>query len=301
MPVRALSREELIERGVSRHEAERMLVRASVESILEVYFERYRWVWIGLAFLLLVGMFIVLIWSEWVFEEHGQDPCDEPLASMLRILYLLFALHAFEREIIRYIFRYRMDRDGPTLPLRVIVFKRSVVLATLSWPLVATYMLATSKDCSRWLRLAVGVIAGYYALVASVLLVVRCLISLVLCMVSRGMMPMPRSPNAAPEDLISRLPTVPYDPAQFTDDVELGEAASERYSASCSICLDAFSAEQTISRTPCTAGRHVFHTECLRGWLTFARTCPLCRQDLSVAQNGNTAQGTGNSRAMLVV
>merc|ERR1711862_303648 len=53
---------------------------------------------------------------------------------------------------------------------------------------------------------------------------------------------------------------------------------------SCPICLEKFGPEQRITRTPCRANAnqqdHVFHTECLRGWLQRARTCPLCRLDL---------------------
>merc|ERR1712186_26886 len=47
---------------------------------------------------------------------------------------------------------------------------------------------------------------------------------------------------------------------------------------SCSVCLDDFDDKKLIVRTKhCD---HMFHKQCLQGWLQVNRTCPLCRLDL---------------------
>ncbi|XP_059652528.1 uncharacterized protein LOC132299748 [Cornus florida] len=43
---------------------------------------------------------------------------------------------------------------------------------------------------------------------------------------------------------------------------------------SCTICLEEFSDEQSITRMPCS---HVFHGDCITKWLNTSHSCPLCR------------------------
>merc|ERR1719401_2472200 len=47
---------------------------------------------------------------------------------------------------------------------------------------------------------------------------------------------------------------------------------------SCSICLEDFDEETPFVKTKSCS--HLFHKQCLRGWLQVNRTCPLCREDL---------------------
>merc|ERR1719198_2952083 len=94
-----------------------------------------------------------------------------------------------------------------------------------------------------------------------------------LCLVRRGLVRLPRNRGAAPENLIGELPLVPFSAETFDD---TGRAGC--FPTACPVCLEDFDEDRTISRTPC---EHVFHTECLRGWLEVARACPLCRQDLT--------------------
>lgn len=78
--------------------------------------------------------------------------------------------------------------------------------------------------------------------------------------------------SAAPPGTIDRLETQPYDEALF------GDEDDKLYSAECAICLGAWEPDDVIKATPC---RHAFHEECLGSWLRTARTCALCRQDLT--------------------
>jgi hypothetical protein len=45
----------------------------------------------------------------------------------------------------------------------------------------------------------------------------------------------------------------------------------------CCICMEHFSARDTIVETECL---HRYHSNCLADWLRQARTCPVCRMDV---------------------
>merc|ERR1719442_186107 len=114
-----------------------------------------------------------------------------------------------------------MTRDGPVEPCRVVAFRRSLYLATALWPLVATWMLAEVKRCDSQLKLAVAVIAVYFAVIVAVMVLLPAVfVSVMLCLVRRGLVRLPRSSAAAPDDLIDRLPSPGYDADLFDDLIE---------------------------------------------------------------------------------
>merc|ERR1719240_2237274 len=142
-------------------------------------------------------------------------------------------------------------------------------------------MLSQTKDCSRQLKMVVRIVIIYYGVVALVLVILPAVLFVVyLVLIRRGCVPIHR--NAAPEGLIDQLPRIDYDPALFDDAVVHG------YPSSCPLCLDAFDGQSPILCTRCTLRGHVFHKHCLRGWMQCARTCPLCRADLT-SQTPSTA------------
>ena len=50
---------------------------------------------------------------------------------------------------------------------------------------------------------------------------------------------------------------------------------------SCTVCLCAMSPGEELARLAC-AGRHTFHSHCVKEWLrTASRCCPIDQQDLS--------------------
>ena len=69
-----------------------------------------------------------------------------------------------------------------------------------------------------------------------------------------------------------------FDPDTFNDEI---------YAKSCVICSSDFDTSSAIVSPPCAAGRHVFHEQCLLGWLQRARSCPLCRSRLEAAGPGS--------------
>merc|ERR1719223_2583101 len=101
---------------------------------------------------------------------------------------------------------------------------------------------------------------------------------------------MPRHANAAPEDLIEQLPKVTYDPSLFND-----EGGPGCFPSQCPVCLETFDASRQISKTTCRPSGHAFHTDCLRGWLQCARTCPLCRTDLTDLADSDPEDQSGSS------
>jgi hypothetical protein len=72
----------------------------------------------------------------------------------------------------------------------------------------------------------------------------------------------------APEGTLERAEVVPFDEEAFDDTTA---------PVDCPICLSPFDAEMVIRRTPCN---HYLHEECLKGWLSQAQSCPLCRANL---------------------
>jgi len=282
--LRPLSRRE------SDAEAARPAVRSSLQNVLEVGFERFgRW-WLCVVIILFLGMLCVVIWSQWVYDSCRNDRCNQPLKLMLRLLYLIIAVHAFQREIVRHILCYSMMRDGPEEPCRVVLFRRTALLAIGLWPVVGTWMLFhLNSQCSNDLKLAVQVIVIYYAAMVFVAIVAPgCAVVATFCLISHGFLPPLRSVNAAPDNLIDSLPLVEYDPHLFDDSGNRGT-----YPASCAICLDTFAESEGITRVPCGArSHHAFHTECLRGWLRFASTCPLCRKSLAAPTDEDLEAGS---------
>jgi len=274
-------REELVEQGVPRDTSEdnHQAVRSSLQMALETGCLQYGRIWVTLVASLVLGMFGVLLWSDQIYSAHRHDYCDQPLGFMLRFLYMLVAVNAFRNEIVRIVLCFTPSADEPGAePLRVTLFRRISVLAMFFWPCVAAWMLGQSSKCSPELLSAVRVVTIYYASVAGVVfLLPACFITALLCLIRRGLIRHPETRLAAPDGLIDQLPVIPYDAELFEDGVPGG------YSTACPICLDAFEAERPISRTPCGQSGHAFHTDCLRGWLQCARTCPLCRVDLAEA------------------
>jgi len=93
----------------------------------------------------------------------------------------------------------------------------------------------------------------------------------------------------APPDTISRLQTLSYDENIF------GDEEGKLYPSECAICLGAWEPHDVIKVTPC---QHAFHEECIGNWLSTARTCALCRQDLTKrpGTRGEVTPGRGTPR-----
>lgn len=265
--------EELIAQGVPPAQANHMTVQRNLHIALEASFRQCGRAWLCSSFLLVLGALGLVMWSENIYNEHATEYCDQPFALMLRALYVIVAVIALQREIIRCFLCH--TNTGGRAPLRVRLFRRASYSSALLWPLVATWMLSHTQTCSSELKRAVFVLTVYYLIVCSVVVVLPAFtIGVAMCLVRRGLIRAPRPSQAAPENFITQLPVVKYEPNMFDDNTP------GCFPSACPICLDQFNAERPISRTPCASANHAFHQDCLKGWLECARTCPLCRTDL---------------------
>ena len=83
----------------------------------------------------------------------------------------------------------------------------------------------------------------------------------------------------APEHLVDALETVKLTAEQIET------------CGSCSICLDPWTVEEEGSlavRLPCS---HLFHSDCIKQWLSVRNSCPMCRTPLAETDNGKRAGG----------
>jgi hypothetical protein len=82
----------------------------------------------------------------------------------------------------------------------------------------------------------------------------------------------PSDSNPIPEDGSTRKPPVPQ------DDVEAPCATEE--GAGCAICLGEFQDLQLVCESNNPSCEHVFHKDCMIGWLTTKQhdDCPCCRE-----------------------
>jgi len=83
--------------------------------------------------------------------------------------------------------------------------------------------------------------------------------------------PPPQAQHVAREahEVLDLLPRVAFDPQLFD---------GNPHPDSCPVCMEDFGEGQQIILTPCL---HVFHLQCLQGWLTKKKECPSCRWDVT--------------------
>jgi len=264
MPQDSVSAEELLEQGMTQRDANRMSYHVSLLRALSIIFERWAHVYICWVML---GFWCVLIWSNMVFDAHRGD------LYMLQKLYIVVTVYVFRKDF----YCHNPAQDGLEEPWRARLFRRLTLISVFLGPIVGGTKLAMTRESNAPLKSAVMAIVIYYVVVAFVAVVIPgCFLSVMLVLVRRGLVRMPRPATAAPEELAENLPKVAYDPQFFIK----GSDASP-FPVECCICCDEFEERQTISQTPCPARNHVFHTECLTNWLQLQHTCPLCRHDVT--------------------
>ncbi|KAL4449773.1 hypothetical protein ABPG74_008146 [Tetrahymena malaccensis] len=77
------------------------------------------------------------------------------------------------------------------------------------------------------------------------------------------------------------LPLLQFENYIQTAQINLQQQANNTHNEihSCSICLIEFSRQDEVRQTIC---KHIFHSECLMGWISKHENCPLCRQSLDI-------------------
>jgi hypothetical protein len=210
-------------------------------------------------------------------EEHGDAKCEYN-AKMLFVYFVWFALaraslflpcvatrvafvqsrtHGFCRTYCVHL----VIRDGP-----LYIF---VVGSLLFW-----FHLLQSPSCrerSRELYQALKLYAINSCVLSAVCLLFSYWHNKLLAEATRSFR-FEAEDQRAPPDTINQLETVVFAEHLF------GDEEGKLYPAECAICLARFERQDVIKATQCN---HAFHEECLANWLTHARTCALCRQDLT--------------------
>lgn len=221
---------------------------------------------------------ISVLFSSWCLIQAGRsyersqwESCDQPLAEMLwgfKTMLGCFVLFSICK---------RFEVAGRTEAWYMKASRVSVNFMIFLWPFIAGIMAIRSNTCSKDLVNAVEVIVAVYVILFGIFCVfpVGILLTYVV-LLSRGVVPWPRSARAAPAGFVQQLPKVQFSPELFDD-----EGAEGCYPATCPVCLDTFDETHDITATNCQPNQHVFHTECLAGWLDRRKTCPLCRADLT--------------------
>jgi len=220
---------------------------------------------IFLLVLVFAGIFIYFR-GMWVWFSAADKPCDQPLKWWLlaTLMVPLLQFHCNSR------------------PERQALNKRLQALVMPTVICVGVILMTHCKTCAETNPDLYGY-AQMYLIYHSVVWVTMMFITFglvwtVFWLHRHGLLESgPGAARAARPGLINELQTVPYSPELFANEAEESDGAAPE----CSICQEVFNDSRPLKRTPC---EHVFHEDCLGDWLGgFAKSCPLCREDLEEA------------------
>jgi len=271
----AVTREDLGDRGITGPDADAVLVQQHREEVLMQRFRRWYLCFTCTLCLATPAMLGILIWMLYELSEKFWDSCDVPLQTwVLVVCGVIIHNFCFGRFLTQFLCRWSPDtRARP--PLRVRLFQGFLVLSIFAWNFVGLYWAGISgaisseeppcRDEAPGLRNAVLVYASFNIAWTIFMWVNTIGLSYILSAMMRvGVL---HTSQAAPKGAMEKN-TSPVSP----DDEVLKD------NPTCSVCLDDFDDVQPILKTNDCG--HVFHKQCLSGWLQVNRNCPLCRKDL---------------------
>lgn len=273
------SREEMIGQGMAASEADRVQVDQHQRQVLAQSFERWVIIFAVLLCLMLPVMLGFFVWLVVSYALESEISCDVPLRTYVIGVCTNVVYHtnfcgsgSLHTRIIRHVFRYDPSRDlreGPQpSPWYVKVYSVLVTLGIFVWHCIGLHWVRITKTCeskSPDLYKSAKAFAAF-SIVFNVFVYINTvgLYTIMVFMLRNGMI---RTDNAAPAGTLDQQKVVQYDSETFKNHQE------------CCICIAEFDDSSEIRRTLCG---HVFHGKCLANWLKVSRTCPLCRNDLTV-------------------
>ncbi|CAH1225979.1 RLIM [Branchiostoma lanceolatum] len=95
------------------------------------------------------------------------------------------------------------------------------------------------------------------------------------------------APRGLTKDEIAQLPC-----RKFTR-ADAQRLAAEGNETSCTICMVEYKTGNKLRRMPCA---HEFHSKCVDRWLKQNGSCPVCRQQVEISVNPQTAEGQQTTR-----
>lgn len=273
-----VSREELVEAGLSQNEANIRLVRQSQDEVFRMHFLRL----VVCASVLCILVFLVGVGLQVIFFiryiQSSDQECDEPIRLWAEITLSIWVVRGLRSFIDKAVCCWSpTPHSQERSPWRVIIKDLAVVALDFGW-VVCTGLhflrmdrRESSTACSRVQPDLFGISKVYVSFhLAS--LVYLCLYfgglrAVLRLMLRRGML---TTSSAAPKGALEANTIV----VKLTD-ADLAD------NPSCPICIDDYVKNgETVVKTK-TCG-HLYHKQCLKNWMKTARTCPICREDLGL-------------------
>ena len=261
------------------------LQRAMRDVVLE-HFACLALTWIILLIGLGLTSFILLIMALVVFakgyEEEKDDGCSSlSLVLWLNIAYIVYnnSLHILIVKKLGYDPRtHDLDEPIPEAVARWGLFVQCVSLFIGIIGVVLVQRADKCSDTSPKFFEAVQLYTYFSTAFAVVCVINSFSTSLFLYLMRSGRL---LTKDAAP-DAIELCRIVNFKAPRSAEDDELLKADNDE-APTCPICIDEFDENKEIRVTPC---RHVFHADCLKGWLKVSHCCPMCRKDFLVDEGG---------------
>jgi len=271
------------EQGINSAQADAVLVRVHEEEFLTANFRRWIQCFSLIVCILTPAMLGIMIWMMVEYAKYRGNDCDVPLQMWCMVVLSIVIFNATLNRprrhgsfIVRIFCVWEPDPQAPRRPpLRVRIYNAGVALFIFGWNLFGLYLVVFSGSnespnppCEKeapGLYESVKVYVAVNLTFTTFFYVNMVGFSRVLgIMLRRGLL---HSSRAAPKGTLeSGTEKLPPNDEVLRDQV------------TCSVCLDDYDAVSSPVRIK--ACGHIFHRQCLEGWLNVNRNCPICRRDL---------------------
>mmetsp|Transcript_108059 Transcript_108059/g.312241 ORF Transcript_108059/g.312241 Transcript_108059/m.312241 type:complete len:341 (-) Transcript_108059:39-1061(-) len=280
------SRVDLVQRGMTAQQADATIVRQEEAQVIASHYMRYL-ACFG-CFVTLVALTVtgLLIWLAVAFGQAGEEgqgrerDCDVPLWTWTLVVFCAWVVRNLLKSLIdRCICCWTPQYENERAPLRVQLKDVLILVFEFVWVIIlGFYWIATDgdesnstpacKDVTPNLYKAAKVYVCFNAAATLFFWVSTIgLLTVLRILMRRGML---STTSGAPPETIDNSTEV----VKLTKD-ELAETPA------CPVCIADFDDGGGKPIAKVKACGHVFHKQCLQGWLKVAKTCPLCRIDLT--------------------
>jgi len=285
-----------VERGMSRQQIDALTVQRHQSEILSGYVQSWWMFGAGTLCIALPLSACILIWNA-VAMMRQSNPMNGCAGLLIEWLIVFLALHVYyvflHSKVVKCLCgQNEQEPSQRTPPRKMMILNCLAALVVAAWNISGFVFVAASPASCREESPQLHAAVSYFASI-SFLTILFVFVSgngterTAAYVIRNGMV---SSTQQATPDTFERQKVV------SAGSPELGDCTQ------CAICLEDFAdnPEKEIRQTTCD-GKHVFHGQCLKGWLRMAHSCPLCRQDLCAGRVIGKRSGTGVQRRGEVV